>query len=152
MADIVDKKTRSRMMAGIRSRDTRPERVIRSLLHISGYRFRLHSSKVPGHPDLVLPKFNAVIHIHGCFWHGHDCGLYHLPQTRKEFWKEKIRQNRKRDRIVLKATLGMGRRHLTIWECAFRGPRQLGLDGTIERASRWIDGSQRSATIRSRPR
>ncbi len=150
MVDVVDKKTRSRMMAGIRSRNTKPERVIRSLLHGKGYRFRLHCAHVPGRPDLVLPKYQIAIHVHGCFWHGHDCVLYRLPASRSAFWKEKIRKNRSRDRKVLAATLAMGWRHLTIWECAFRGPGKLGLEQAIERACRWIGGSKRFKVIRSR--
>ena len=150
MVDVVDKATRSRMMSGIRSKDTKPERIIRSLLHRMGYRFRLHSSRVPGHPDILLPKYRAAIHIHGCFWHGHDCGLYRLPGTRSKFWKEKITKNRGRDLRVVAATLAIQWRHLTIWECAFRGNRQIGLDKTIERVCKWIESSRKYATIRSR--
>jgi DNA mismatch endonuclease, patch repair protein len=150
MVDVVDAATRSRMMSGIRSKNTKPERIIRSELHKLGFRFRLHSSATPGRPDLVLPKYQAAVHINGCYWHGHDCKLYRLPNTRRTFWKEKIQRNRLRDRRVLKATLAMGWRHLAIWECAFRGSDQLGLGMTIQRAARWLEGNRRIGTIRSK--
>ncbi|MEX0959540.1 MAG: DNA mismatch endonuclease Vsr [Burkholderiales bacterium] len=149
MADIVDRATRSRMMSGIRSRDTRPERVIRSLLHRSGFRFRLHPTNIPGRPDIALPKYRAAIHIHGCFWHGHDCSLFRMPATRKQFWKDKIGRNRARDDQVIAATLEIGWRHLTVWECAFRGPDQLGLGKTGNRICKWIKSRNRQGTIRS---
>lgn len=85
MTDIVDPQTRSRMMAGIRGKNTRPEMLIRSGLHRLGYRYRLHGAKLPGKPDLVFAKRKAVIFIHGCFWHGHDCHLYRTPKSRTEF-------------------------------------------------------------------
>lgn len=152
MVDVVDKKTRSLMMAGIRSRNTKPERVIRALLHREGYRFRLHSPTVPGRPDIVLPKFRAAIHVHGCFWHGHDCGLYRLPGTRSEFWRKKIIQNRARDRRVIHESLHKKWRHLTVWECAFRGPGQIGLDRTVKKICRWILSRRKCSEVRSRRR
>ena len=76
-------------MAGIRSRNTKPERLIRCALHRRGFRFRLHSAVVPGRPDMVLPKYRAAIFIHGCFWHGHDCRYFRWPKTRRAFWREK---------------------------------------------------------------
>lgn len=88
MADIVDKATRSRMMSGIRGKDTKPEIFVRKTLHAQGFRFRLHRKDLPGHPDIVLPKYRAVILVHGCFWHGHEaCHLFRLPKSRTEFWK-----------------------------------------------------------------
>jgi DNA mismatch endonuclease (patch repair protein) len=150
LPDVVDRKTRSRMMSGIRSRDTRPERLIRTALHRMGFRFRLHSPKVAGRPDLVLAKYRAAIHVHGCFWHGHDCELFQQPGTRVAFWKKKLRKNRIRDRVVLKRTIETGWRHLTIWECALRGPRQLGVKTTSRRAAAWIRGSRRVGVMRSR--
>lgn len=149
MVDVVDSITRSRMMAGIRSKNTHPERIVRSLLHRAGYRFRLHVKNIPGRPDIVLPKYRLAIHVHGCFWHGHDCGLYRIPSTRPEFWKKKIRTNRNRDKKIVAETLSAGWRHLTIWECAFRGPNQIGLDRLTERLLRWIEGNRKCAFIRS---
>lgn len=136
-------------MSGIRSRNTGPERIIRSGLHRRGFRFRLHSKEVPGRPDIVLPKYHVAIHVHGCFWHGHNCALFKQPSTRTAFWKKKLDQNRMRDLSVLDMTLNAGWRHLTIWECAFRGPGQLGVPETIARASTWIKGRRKTGVIRS---
>lgn len=148
MADIVDQSTRSRMMAGIRSKDTRPERLIRSGLHRLGFRFRLHSKDVLGNPDLVFPKYHAAIFVHGCFWHGHDCSLFKFPSTRTEFWKTKIQRNRVRDQEVCRALDDVGWRHLTVWECAFRGPHRIGEDKTIMRIVSWLRSRRRCAGIR----
>ena len=90
MPDVHDPTTRSRNMAAIRGRDTKPELQIRSGLHRLGYRFRVNRKDLPGKPDIVLSRFHAVIFVHGCFWHGHDCHLFRLPETRTEFWAAKI--------------------------------------------------------------
>ena len=108
VADIVDAATRSRMMSGIRSRHTKPERIVRSGLHRLGHRFVLHSRKLKGTPDLVLPKYRAVIFVHGCFWHGHECRLFRMPGTRTEFWRAKIARNRKNCRLGQKNTCRPG--------------------------------------------
>jgi DNA mismatch endonuclease (patch repair protein) len=96
-ADVVTPEVRSRMMAGIKGKDTKPELVIRSALHRAGFRFRLHYKNMPGRPDLVFPRYRAVVFVHGCFWHGHDCHLFRWPSTREEFWREKIGRNVARD-------------------------------------------------------
>ncbi|AOV17837.1 very short patch repair endonuclease [Acidihalobacter aeolianus] len=121
MADVVDAATRSRMMAGIRGQNTKPEILVRSLLHREGFRYRLHVKELPGKPDIVLPKYCAVIFVHGCFWHGHDCPLYRLPGTRRDFWQDKIDRNRDRDRRVRNALLAACWRVAVVWECALRG-------------------------------
>jgi DNA mismatch endonuclease (patch repair protein) len=108
-------------MAAIRDRDTKPEKLIRSALHRNGFRFRLHSRVLPGRPDIVLPKYKTVVFVHGCFWHGHNCALFKWPATRRAFWRAKILGNRKRDRAVRNQIVAAGWRHLTIWECTFRG-------------------------------
>src|SRR5690349_2323893 len=95
--DLVDKQTRSRMMSGIRGRDTQPELLIRKSLHKQGFRYRLHYKDLPGKPDLVFPAYKAIILINGCFWHGHQCHLFKWPATRREFWKTKITANQTRD-------------------------------------------------------
>jgi DNA mismatch endonuclease (patch repair protein) len=146
MADVHDVATRSRNMAAIRGRDTRPERVIRSALHRQGYRFRLHSASVPGRPDLVLPKYRAAIFVHGCFWHGHECRLFRWPATRKAFWREKILGNRRRDRLVRKQVLAAGWRHVTVWECALRGGGEDRIDAATARVARWVR-SRRSGQL-----
>lgn len=120
MADIVNKATRSRMMSGIRGRNTRPEMLVRSLLHRRGFRFRLHVKQLKGKPDIVLPRYGAVIFVHGCFWHGHDCPLFKWPKSREEFWKNKIGRNQLNDRIAVETLQAQGWRICTIWECTLR--------------------------------
>ncbi|MCL4485084.1 MAG: DNA mismatch endonuclease Vsr [Nitrospirae bacterium] len=142
MVDIVDKATRSRMMRGIRSGNTKPEIFIRKGLHREGFRYRLHDPKVTGHPDLVFPKYHAVLFIHGCFWHGHDCSLFRYPETRKEFWEEKIRRNRKRDADVQKILTDAGWRIGLVWECAMRGWRKMETADLIETLTDWLTGEE----------
>ena len=117
MADIVDAATRSRMMSGIRRRDTKLEVAVRKALHARGFRYRVDVRKLPGCPDIVLPRWRAVIFVHGCFWHAHDCGLCRIPSTRPEFWREKLSANAERDRRNETRLLDAGWRVATIWEC-----------------------------------
>ena len=122
MADIVDKETRSRMMSGIRGKDTKPEVMIRKLLHSRGFRFRLHRKDLPGRPDIVLPRYRVAIFVQGCFWHGHEnCHLFRLPSSRTEFWNEKIGGNKSRDEKNIGLLHDAGWRTLQIWECALKG-------------------------------
>lgn len=121
--DIVDSATRSRMMSGIRGRDTKPEITVRKFLHARGYRFRLHRKDLPGRPDIVLPRFRTCIFIHGCFWHHHEgCRFAALPKTRADFWAQKLRDNVERDRRAQEELLRKGWRVLTIWECELKNP------------------------------
>lgn len=121
MTDVVDAETRSRMMSGIRGKDTQPEMLIRSMLHRAGFRYRLHHAGLPGKPDLVFPKYKALILINGCFWHGHDCHLFKWPSSRPEFWREKIEGNKARDVNNLRKCRDAGWRVMVIWECAMKG-------------------------------
>jgi DNA mismatch endonuclease, patch repair protein len=139
MVDIVDAATRSRMMAGIRGRNTKPEILIRSLLHRRGFRFRLDARDLPGRPDIVLPRYHAVIFVHGCFWHGHDCPLFKWPQTRPDFWRDKIGRNRANDAKAQAALLDAGWRVATVWECALRGANR-DIDGVLQRLIDWLHG------------
>ena len=143
MADIVDRVTRSRMMAGIRGRDTKPELEIRRALHRQGFRFRLHARNLPGRPDIVLPKYKAVVLVHGCFWHGHDCRYFRLPATRRAFWARKIADNRARDERNLRDLRACGWRVMVIWECALRDrkPRQRLV--TYVSVAHWIRGPRK---------
>lgn len=121
MTDIVDSRTRSRMMAGIRGKDTRPELALRRSLHALGYRYRLHAKGVPGKPDLLLPRYKAAVFVHGCFWHRHQgCRFATTPSTRVEFWAAKFEANASRDQAVQSALLLAGWRVATVWECALR--------------------------------
>lgn len=119
--DVHTPEVRSYNMSRIRGRDTRPELAIRRGLHARGYRFRLHVKDLPGHPDVVFAKRRAVLFVHGCFWHGHNCRLFRMPATRAEFWASKIAANRSRDAKVCAALTDAGWRVLTVWECSLRG-------------------------------
>lgn len=119
MADIVSPETRSRMMSGIRGKDTKPELVVRRLLHRLGYRFRLHRKDLPGRPDIVLPKWKTVVFVNGCYWHGHEnCELFRTPKTRSEFWQAKIAGNRMRDERNYRQLRDAGWQVVLVWECA----------------------------------
>ena len=121
MADIVNSQTRSRMMAGIRGKDTKPELALRRALHALGFRYRLHVKGVPGKPDIVMPKYNAVIFVHGCFWHRHrGCRYTTTPSSRRDFWTAKFDANVARDIVVRSALSQAGWRVATVWECALR--------------------------------
>lgn len=118
MADVMDAGTRSALMGRIRGRNTKPEVLVRKLLHGAGYRFRLHRRDLPGTPDIVLPARRWIVEVHGCFWHGHEgCKLAAKPQTRPEFWAAKITANRRRDARVKTELLALGWNVFTVWEC-----------------------------------
>lgn len=140
MADVVDSATRSRMMSGIRGRNTKPEILIRSLLHRQGFRFRLHVRDLPGKPDIVLPRYHAVVFVHGCFWHGHDCPLFKWPTTRPEFWREKIGRNRANDHKATEALVADGWRVGIVWECAIRGAGK-NIEDVAQRLTDWLRGN-----------
>jgi len=113
---------RSEIMARVRSKNSRPELLVRKLVFALGYRYRLHAKDLPGHPDIVLRKIRKVIFVHGCFWHRHGgCALARLPKSRLDFWLPKLEGNRKRDERNKKALLRGGWKVLTIWECQIRG-------------------------------
>lgn len=121
MTDVVDSQTRSRMMAGIRSRDTKPEMQVRRYLHAQGFRYRLNVRSLPGSPDLVLARWRAVIFVHGCFWHRHSgCTLAYTPKSRQAFWLEKFEKNVARDLAAITALENAGWRVIVVWECALR--------------------------------
>lgn len=126
------------MMAGIRSKNTKPELIIRSGLHKLGFRYHVNYLKLPGKPDLVFPRYQAVIFIHGCFWHKHGCHLFRWPTTRADFWKVKLTGNVERDRRATEALLSSGWRVLVVWECALKGKTRLPIGEVIERCGVWI--------------
>jgi len=124
MADTVSAARRSEIMSRVRGRDTKPELLVRSMLHRMGYRFTIHGPKnkfLPGRPDIALPKYRTVIFVHGCFWHAHaGCPDHRLPKSRTEFWTTKIHENRERDRRNELALIGLGWKVITIWTCELK--------------------------------
>jgi len=123
--DVLTAEQRHRNMSAIRSRNTKPEILVRRYLWDRGFRYRLNSAKLPGHPDIVLRKYRTCIFINGCFWHGHEnCRLFRLPLTNREFWQEKITRNRERDKDVLHRLAETGWHCIVVWECELRRDRR----------------------------
>lgn len=121
MPDVHSKQTRSYNMSRIRSKDTKPELLVRKFLFANGFRYRLHDKKLPGKPDIVLPKLKTVIFVHGCFWHGHaNCKYFKVPQTRTQWWLDKINRNKANDGKAQKALKKDGWRVIHIWECRLK--------------------------------
>lgn len=141
MTDIVDAAARSRIMAAVRQKNTKPEIVLRRLLHRAGFRFRLHRRDLPGRPDLVLPKHRAAVFVHGCFWHRHPrCRRASTPKTRPEFWEAKFVANVARDLRAIKALEAGGWRVFVVWECGLvadpTGLVELLADALLDQRSR----------------
>jgi DNA mismatch endonuclease (patch repair protein) len=131
MSDIHDKKTRSYNMSQIKSKDTKPELLVRKFLFSKGYRFKLHDKNLSGKPDMVLPKFKTIILIHGCFWHGHtNCKYFAMPKTRKTFWETKILGNKEKDKRNIKDLKKLGWKVIIIWECQLKPGK---VDKTLKR-------------------
>ena len=121
MADVHDKKTRSFNMSRIKGKNTIPEILVRKILHAKGFRYRLNDPKLPGKPDIVLPKYRTVIFVNGCFWHGHDgCKYFVIPQARREWWKEKIERTKLRDKKNIEEFKKHGWNIFVLWECELR--------------------------------
>ncbi|WP_259781009.1 very short patch repair endonuclease [Aestuariispira ectoiniformans] len=128
MVDFLNPIERSERMSRIRGKDTKPEFVVRQLLHANGFRYRLHRKDLPGRPDLVLPKHKLAIFVHGCFWHAHNCHIFTMPKTKTAFWKSKFQTNIERDIKNRDALVKGGWRVLYIWECAISGKTRLAND------------------------
>lgn len=121
MVDVMSAERRSLLMSRIRGKDTSPEVKVRKLLWSAGLRYRLHTKGLPGKPDLVFPKWRAVVFVHGCFWHRHsDCPFFRLPKTRTSFWDEKLRRNQERDAATIASLAAAGWRVAVVWECGVR--------------------------------
>jgi DNA mismatch endonuclease, patch repair protein len=151
MTDIVSPETRSRMMSGIKGRDTQPEIQIRKILSVVGYRYRIGNKKLPGKPDITLAKYKAVIFVEGCFWHGHeDCALFRIPKSRVEFWKKKIAGNILRDRKNRRLLSKDGWRICTVWECALKGKDKLDTEKVERSIIEWILNGKKTKNIRGR--
>ncbi len=121
MTDVYDAETRSYVMSQVRAKNTKPEKIVRSILHRNGYRFRLHRGDLPGTPDIVLPKHNSIIFVHGCFWHQHkDCKLSKKPKSNTQYWYKKLDRNVERDKANIEKLTHDGWRVLVIWECEIK--------------------------------
>jgi len=138
VTDVHNVETRSRNMAAIRGKNTKPEIQIRQGLFARGYRYRLHCSDVAGKPDVVLPKYRAAIQIQGCFWHKHDCRYFKWPATRPEFWRRKIEGNVARDQRAFYQLKVDGWRALVIWECAIKRSSPGGMEELLDQVEQWL--------------
>ena len=135
-------------MAAIRGANTKPELQVRRALHALGLRFRLHAKGLPGKPDLVFPRHKAVIFVHGCFWHGHDCHLFKMPATRQEFWADKIGRNVANDEKAAAALQADGWRMGVVWECALKGRTKPNFAETMQTLAMWVRSAGPSITLR----
>lgn len=135
MTDVMSSDKRSALMSRIRGTNTKPELLVRRYLWHAGFRYRLHVAGLPGRPDLALPKWNAVVFVHGCFWHRHTgCPYFRMPKTRAAFWDEKLTRNKVRDSTAITALRQGGWRVAVVWECAVRAD----LDEVGRRLTRWL--------------
>ena len=142
--DVLTPEQRRLVMSRIRGKDTKPEMFMRYGLHGRGLRYRLHRAGIPGKPDMVFPKYRAVVFVHGCFWHGHGCSLFKWPKTRASFWETKINRNMERDRKALAALKADGWRAIVVWECALRGKHRRALPDVLGDAEAFIRHSRES--------
>lgn len=135
MADVHEPEVRSYNMSRIKGKDTKPEILVRKFLFSKGFRYRLHDKKLPGKPDLVLPKYGSVVFIHGCFWHGHEsCKYFVMPKTRTEWWLDKINGNKKKDAASIALLHKEGWKVITVWECELRpGKREKTFESLIDK-------------------
>ena len=147
VVDVLTADQRRLNMSRIRGRDTKPEMLIRRALHAQGFRYRLHDKGLPGCPDIVFPRYRAVIFVHGCFWHGHNCPMFRLPATRREFWETKINANRARDVAAHEELIIAGWRVLTVWECSVRGKNRLDLEILKGRCVDFLEGNERERVL-----
>lgn len=137
-------------MAAIKGRHTKPELLVRKALHAAGLRYRLHAGMLPGKPDLVFPRHKAIVFVHGCFWHQHDCHLFRWPETRRDFWREKISRNVASDQRILIALQEAGWRVATVWECALKGRTRINFTEAMQNLDAWIKADEQTLTIRGK--
>ena len=138
MVDTVSKEARSKIMARVRSKDTQPELLLRRALFARGLRYRLHSSELPGKPDLVFARYKAVVFVHGCLWHWHGCNRSRMPNTHSDYWQAKIARNRARDRANVAALTAAGWRVAIVWECSIKAKS---LDAVADESAEWVRSS-----------
>lgn len=144
--DTVDKTTRSRIMSRVGQKNTGPEMKLRRSLHKIGLRYRLHVKRLPGSPDIVFPRFNAVLFVHGCFWHRHGCKASTTPGTNMEFWLKKFDENIARDRRHISALLDSGWRVAVVWECVLKG-KNADTDSVASLVCGWLETCEKSMSI-----
>ncbi len=145
--DVHTPQQRSHNMSRIRGTNTKPEILVRKSLFARGFRYRLHHPDLPGHPDIVFPRYRAVVLVHGCFWHGHGCHLFRWPESNREFWRGKIGGNMARDARTREELLALGWRVLTVWECALKGTHRLPADEVAIRCEHWLWSGLQQAEI-----
>jgi DNA mismatch endonuclease, patch repair protein len=127
------------MMSGIRGKDTQPEVMVRRALHARGLRFGIKQTRLPGRPDIVLPRWKVAIFVHGCFWHWHGCQLSKMPTSNRAFWKNKLAGNQDRDSRAQITIISMGWRVAMIWECSLRGQAaRAQFDAVMDELAQWI--------------
>lgn len=134
-------------MSGIKGKNTKPELLIRKGLFARGFRYLLHDRRLPGTPDLVFPRYHAVIIINGCFWHGHGCHLFKWPKSNTAFWRTKIEGNKRNDKKHRTSLMMAGWATLVVWECAVKGPNKWLSDTLFEKISSWIVSGRKSEEI-----
>jgi len=152
MVDSIEAQARSRIMAAIRSKNTKPEQLLRKALFARGYRYRIHVNKLAGSPDIALSKWGAVIFVHGCFWHAHGCGHVRLPKSNRAFWKRKLTRNIERDQTAKAELIKQGWRVLIVWDCAFKGKTPQQVNALADRVEAWLLGGLRSGVFQHRKR
>ena len=137
----VEKLTRSEIMSRVGQKDTGPEMLLRSALHKQGLRYCLHDRRLPGSPDLVFPRFHAVVFVHGCYWHSHGCYRSSIPKTRHKFWTKKFEDNRNRDKRNIESLLQNNWRVMVVWECALIGKNSLPAEKVARQVRIWLCGT-----------
>ena len=145
--DTVDRQTRSRIMAAVGQKNTGAEMKLRRAIHKTGLRYRLHDRTLPGSPDLVFPRFNAVVFVHGCYWHSHGCYRSTVPKSHKEFWTGKFDANRARDERNVAHLRAEGWRVLTVWECALVGRTAMPPEEVAQDVASWLAGDEATGEI-----
>lgn len=146
MVDRVSPAVRSKIMSRIRGKNTKPEVLVRSELHRLGFRFRIHDKKLPGSPDIVLKKYQAVIFVHGCFWHRHQCRHFKWPSTNSEFWRKKINKNWENDMRAIEQLSILNWRVCIVWECALSGGDSR-ISQVIDQIANWLDSREKLLDI-----
>ncbi len=147
MADKHSPEARRRNMAAVKGKNTKPELAVRRALHARGFRYGLHNKTLPGKPDLYLPKYRAVIFVHGCFWHAHDCPAFSWPKTREAFWREKIGGNAARDAANIAALFDAGLRVAVVWECTMKGKAKRPIDEIADALADWLRSGAPALTL-----